>query len=120
MDNPPRQIQIDLPMEEIKAFCQRWKITEFALFGSVLRDDFRPDSDIDVLVTFAPDANLSADREKMREELEAIFGRKVDVIYRRVIEQDRNYIIRRSILKSAQVITPLVPPDEPDSDSSGA
>lgn len=97
-------IQIDLPMDEIKAFCQRWKITEFALFGSVLREDFSPDSDIDVLVTFAPDADLFADRERIRDELESILGRPVDVVYRRVIEQDRNYIIRRAILRSAQVI----------------
>jgi predicted nucleotidyltransferase len=42
---------MELPIAQIKEFCQRWQITEFALFGSVLRDDFRPDSDIDVLVT---------------------------------------------------------------------
>jgi uncharacterized protein len=45
---------IDLSMDAIKAFCQKWQIAEFALFGSVLRDDFRPDSDIDVLVSFLP------------------------------------------------------------------
>ena len=47
---------IAISRKKITDFCQRWKITEFAFFGSVLRDDFRPDSDIDVLVTFAPDA----------------------------------------------------------------
>jgi uncharacterized protein len=101
---PHLPIQIDLPMEQIIAFCQRWKITEFALFGSVLREDFGPDSDIDVLVSFAPDADLFADRGKMREELESVLGRAVDVVYRRVIEHDRNYIIRKAILRSAQVI----------------
>ncbi len=53
------QVQIPLPMDAIEAFCQKWQIIEFALFGSVLRDDFRPDSDIDVLVTYAPDADRS-------------------------------------------------------------
>jgi len=48
-----------VPIDRIAEFCRRWKITELALFGSVLRDDFRPDSDVDVLVTFAPDAPWS-------------------------------------------------------------
>jgi hypothetical protein len=91
-------------MEGIIAFCQRWNITELALFGSVLRDDFGSDSDIDVLVTFASDSDLLADREAMREELEKLFGRPVDVVYRWVIEIDPNYLLRKSILKSAQVI----------------
>lgn len=43
----------ELPMEEIRVFCQKWQIIEFALFGSALRDDFRPDSDLDVLVSFS-------------------------------------------------------------------
>src|SRR5689334_20008002 len=98
-------IQIDLPMEQIAAFCQRWKITEFALFGSVLRDDFRPDSDIDVLVTFAPDSGWSLfDRVDMLEELRAIFGRGVDLINRQTIEEDDNYFIRKAILNSARSI----------------
>ena len=50
------KLSIQLPEDKIAEFCQRWKISEFALFGSVLRNDFRPDSDIDVLITFAPDA----------------------------------------------------------------
>ncbi len=98
------RMQIDLPMGEIKAFCQRWNITELALFGSVLREDFGPDSDIDVLVTFASEADLLADREQMRYELQTICKRPVDLVYRRVIEIDPNYLLRKSILKSAQVI----------------
>jgi predicted nucleotidyltransferase len=99
------RVQIDLPMEAIIAFCQRWQITEFALFGSVLRDDFRPDSDIDVLVTFAPDSHWRfSDELKMEEEIEAIFGREVDLVDRRSIEQSRNYIRRKTILKSARTI----------------
>ena len=99
------QVQISLPMEAIEAFCHKWQIIEFALFGSVLRDDFRPDSDIDVLVIFAPDYQRSlSDAIAMHEEIEAIFGRKVDFINRETIERSRNYIRRREILSSARVI----------------
>lgn len=99
-----RLTSIHLPKQKIAAFCQKWGIAEFALFGSVLRDDFGPDSDIDVLITFQANANQIPDRESMRSELEALFGRPVDITYRRVIEDDPNYIIRRSILNSARVI----------------
>lgn len=72
---------IELPMEQIQAFCDRWQIIEFALFGSVLRDDFRPDSDIDVLVTFAPEAKRGlSETLQMRDELRAMFDRKIDLI----------------------------------------
>jgi uncharacterized protein len=99
------EIQIDLPLDQIAAFCQRLKITEFALFGSVLRDDFRPDSDIDVLVTFAPETTQSpSDLIAMQEEIEAIFGRKVDLIDRIGVEHSRNYIRRREILNSATTV----------------
>lgn len=91
--------------EKIAKFCQRWKITEVALFGSVLREDFRPDSDVDVLVTFAPDAEWSLfDMVDMQDELEKTFGRKVDLVSRRGIEASRNYIRRKAILSSAEVI----------------
>ncbi|MBI5668290.1 MAG: nucleotidyltransferase family protein [Chloroflexi bacterium] len=90
---------------QIKAFCQRWGISELALFGSVLRDDFSPDSDVDVLVTFKPGREPRfADLLKMEAELEMIFGRKVDLGEREVIEKDPNYVRRKAILKSAQVI----------------
>ncbi len=65
---------------QIAEFCQRWKVNEFALFGSILRDDFRPDSDIDVLVTFAPDATWSLfDWVDMKAELKALLGREIDI-----------------------------------------
>jgi predicted nucleotidyltransferase len=99
------QVQITLPTEAIEAFCRRWHITEMALFGSVLRDDFGPESDIDVLVTFKPEYQRSLDDiMAMQEEIEAIFGRKVDLISRRTIEQSRNYIRRKAILGSARTI----------------
>lgn len=96
---------IELPIERIKEFCDRWQIVEFALFGSVLRDDFRPDSDIDVLVTFAPDAKRGlSETLQMRDELQALFGRKVDFIVKAAIERSENWLRRKNILESAQVI----------------
>lgn len=91
--------------DEIAEFCRRWKISEFALFGSVLRDDFRADSDVDVLVTFAPDAQWSLlDRIQMEQELASLLGREVNLVSRRAIEQSENWIRRRGILTSAQVV----------------
>ena len=102
---PEPKLQIDLPMDAIRAYCERWKITEFAVFGSVLRDDFRPDSDIDVLVTFAPDARWSLfDIMDAKAELVALFGRDVDMVDRRAIERSRNYIRRKEILNTTRVI----------------
>jgi predicted nucleotidyltransferase len=96
---------IDLPMVQIKEFCDRWQISEFALFGSVLRDDFRPDSDIDVLITFAPNAKRGlSETIQMKEELQAIFGHKVDFIVKAAIERSENWLRRKNILESAQVI----------------
>jgi len=94
-----------LPKREIADFCHRWKITRFALFGSVLRDDFQPESDVDVLVDFAEDARWTLfDLVSMQEELEAIFGREVDLVSRRGIEHSRNPVRREAILSSAEVV----------------
>ena len=96
---------VEVPHEAVAEFCRRWKITEFALFGSVLRDDFRPDSDIDVLVSFAPEARWSLfDLVHMQDELAEIFGRKVDLVERKGVEQSENYIRRRRILGSAEPV----------------
>jgi len=95
--------RIPIDRAKIEDFCQRWKITELALFGSVLRDDFRPDSDVDVLVTFAPEADWSLfDHLDMQEELSTIFDRKVDLVSRRAIERSANWIRRKAILNSAE------------------
>jgi predicted nucleotidyltransferase len=86
-------------------FCQRWKVAELAVFGSALRDDFRPDSDIDLLVTFQPDADWSLlDQSTMEDELSSLLGRKVDLVSRRAIERSENWIRRRAILESAQLV----------------
>jgi uncharacterized protein len=98
-------LNIDIPKNQIAEFCQRWKIVEFALFGSVLREDFRPDSDVDVLVTFAPDASWTLfDHVDMQDELRNLFGRRVDLVSRRGIEHSRNVRRRRAILDSARPI----------------
>lgn len=98
---PPR-LKIDLDRERLADFCRRWRITEFALFGSVLREDFRPDSDLDVLVSFEPDAPWSLwDLSTMRHELEEIFGREVDLVEKKAL---RNPFRRHAILTSKQVI----------------
>ena len=94
----------ELPKDAIADLCRRWKITEIALFGSVLRDDFRSDSDIDVLVTFASDADWSLfDHVEMRDELRLILKRDVELVSRRGIERSRNPIRRKAILESAEV-----------------
>ncbi len=92
-------------MEEIKAFCQRWRITELSVFGSAVRDDFRPDSDIDLLVTLDPDAHWTLfDMARMRDELQDLLGRDVDLVSRRGVEASRNPIRREAILSSAEPI----------------
>jgi uncharacterized protein len=94
-----------LPEEVLSRFCQHWKIRELALFGSVLRDDFRPDSDIDVLVTFDTDADWSLlDHVRMQKDLEALLGREVDLVSRRGIERSANWIRRQAILNTAETI----------------
>jgi uncharacterized protein len=96
---------IAIPEAEIAAFCKRWQVSELALFGSVLRDDFRLDSDIYVLVTFKPVASYKlADLQTMEYELRTIFQRDVDLGERRAVEEDPNCIRRKAILNSAQVI----------------
>lgn len=99
------EVNITLDMENIRGFCQRWHITEFALFGSVLREDFRADSDIDVLVTFALDASVTLfSLSMMADELQQMFGRQVDLLSRRGVERSNNIIRREAILSSAEVV----------------
>lgn len=96
---------IEIPKKKIADFCRRWKITEFALFGSILRDDFRSNSDIDVLVTFAPEAAWKFyDRMEMKEELEAMFGHPVDLVEKRLVESSANYIRRKHILSHYETL----------------
>lgn len=103
-----------LPKERITDFCERWKITELALFGSILRDDFRPDSDVDVLVTFAPDAQWGLFKvAEMQQELEGILDRDVDFVSRRAIERSHNWLRRKEILGTAKTFYVKRQPDTP-------
>jgi len=96
---------LDLPMAQIKELCTRWQIVEFALFGSVLRDDFQPTSDIDVMITFAPDARKGLlTLVRVKHELEELLGREVDILTKNSIEQSRNTRRSHGILQSAQVL----------------
>ncbi|HAR41527.1 MAG: DNA polymerase subunit beta [Nitrospirae bacterium GWC2_57_13] len=96
------QTKIGIPMDKIIAFCQKWKIKEFSLFGSVLRDDFRPDSDVDVMVSFEERAGWDlSDWVDMIEELKVIFGRDVDLVEKGTI---RNPFRRHSIMKTKEVL----------------
>ena len=90
------------PRRELEAFCRRWRVRELSVFGSVLRGDFGPQSDIDVLVSFRPDARWSLmDWEEMCDELRVVFGREVDLVER---EGLRNPFRRHAILSSAEVL----------------
>jgi predicted nucleotidyltransferase len=99
----PESVRDLVPRASLARLCQRWRITELALFGSVLRPDFRLDSDIDLLVTFAPDAAWSGwDWVTIEAELAALFGRKVDLVERAAVERSENWIRRRHILTHAE------------------
>jgi hypothetical protein len=96
---------LEVPDAALEAFCRRWKVREVAVFGSALRHDFGPDSDVDLLASFEKDARWTLlDFVDMEDELAAIFGRKVDLVDREAVEQSRNPFRRRSILTSARVV----------------
>ena len=97
--------RLNITDEQLAAFCQKWKIVEFALFGSVLTDEFRPDSDVDVMVTFADDALWSLfDIVGMEDELSAVLKRKVEFAEKSAVEKSRNKYRRASILNSVRQI----------------
>jgi predicted nucleotidyltransferase len=94
--------KIPIDHDNIAAFCKKWNITELAFFGSVLREDFRPDSDVDVLVTFGPGGGITFDnRVEMLDELKIIFGREVDLVEKKSIS---NPFRRHSILTTKEVL----------------
>lgn len=89
----------------ITDFCQRWKVVEIAFFGSVLRADFGPQSDVDVMVTFDGAAHPTLfDFSRMQDELSNLFNRPVDLVTRAGVENSRNVYRRREILATAEVI----------------
>ena len=99
------QTAIPLPTDAIKHFCQKWHITEFALFGSILRDDFHDKSDIDILVDFSPTAKRGLlETLQMRDELQTLFDRKIDLIVKPALQRSDNWLRRQNILETAQTI----------------
>jgi predicted nucleotidyltransferase len=90
---------------KLAEFCSKWRIIDFSLFGSVLREDFGPESDIDVLVTFSSEASWSLfDLVTMEDELKVLFGRDVDLVLRKTIERSKNPYRREAILSTAQSV----------------
>jgi predicted nucleotidyltransferase len=97
--------RLGLPLLKIIAFCQHWHISEPALFGSILREDFRPNSDIDLLIQFAPQAPQGLlTQAKIKHELEACSNRKIDIAIKESVENSSNIFRRDEILNTAQVI----------------
>jgi len=93
---------VDIPHDRIIAFCQHWEVRELALFGSVLNERFSSDSDIDILISFSDQAQWSLyEMMDMREELEKILGRKVDLVEKEAL---KNPFRRQAILSERQVI----------------
>jgi len=98
-------MNLGVEMERIADFCRRWKINRLAIFGSAVRGELRPGSDIDLLVTFRSDADWTMfDHFTMEEELSRLLGREVDLISVRAVEENPNPITRREILDSARQI----------------
>ncbi len=99
--------RIAVAEDDIVAFCERWDIDEMAVFGSVLRDDFGPDSDVNLLVTFSPNAYQKYsyfDLFEMEREIGDMLARRASISTRYAIECDDNDLRRKEILESAEVI----------------
>lgn len=98
-------IAIDYDKQKLREFCRRWRVAEFWLFGSAVREDFKPESDVDVLVTLAPDAPWTLSNWlEMQRELESLFHRPIDLIERNAVERSGNRFRKRAILSSAVML----------------
>lgn len=103
--NAKLQSRLGITPQQLGEFCQRWQVSELSLFGSILRDDFCMNSDIDILVSYQPTAKRGLFRKmSMKEELELLLNREVDLVSKKAIEQSRNWIRRQNIINSAEVI----------------
>ncbi len=91
---------IFIPQDSIAEFCQKHQMRKLSLFGSILRDDFRPESDVDVLVEFEPDTHVGWEFVSLQEELSQILGRKVDLNTSGFLSRH----FRQKVLDTAQVI----------------
>jgi predicted nucleotidyltransferase len=105
MINRPPNLKLALPLPQMAAYCQRWRIARLEVFGSALRDDFGSDSDVDLLATYAPEAHWSLlDRVRMKLELEALLGRPVDLLNRRALEKSGHRRRAADILAQTQLL----------------
>ena len=96
---------VDIPVELLHDFCLRWKVSELAVFGSALREDFHQESDIDLLISFKPDARWGLfDMVSMESELRNIFNKEIDLVEKNAVLNSANYIRRKGILDDAQII----------------
>ncbi len=95
--------KLDVPMERIKTFCHKWGIAELSLFGSSLRNDFRPDSDVDVLISLMPGRVMTLESYmEMGDELSAMFGgRDIDLVQKRLVT---NPFRRHEILRTREIV----------------
>ena len=98
-------LNLGVPDEKIADFCRKWKIQQLSVFGSAALGKLRPDSDIDLLVSFVSTADWSMfDHYRMEDELTGIFAREVDLVSRQAVEENANWICRKEILDGAKVI----------------
>lgn len=95
---------MQLPLEAIHEFCERWKIQRLEVFGSMVHGDFGAESDLDFLYTLGEDARIGWDVVTMADELSEIVGRPVDLVSRHAVEQSENPFRKRGILGSAEVV----------------
>ncbi|HEY90058.1 MAG TPA: nucleotidyltransferase [Thermoflexia bacterium] len=99
------ELKRDISAELVASFCRQWQINELSLFESILREDFGAESDLDVLVTFDPGAQWSLlDHIRMEEELSNLLQRQVDLLTKRAVERSSNWMLRREILGTAEVV----------------
>ena len=100
----PRHLQFSIPLEAIAGICTRWSIVRLEVFGSALSPEFSSESDLDLLYTFDPHAHVGLKIVELADELEALIGRKVDLVSRQAVERSANPYRKNRILGSAQVI----------------
>ena len=96
---------VEIPDDQLKHFCQRWKVPELAIFGSALHENYPQDSDVDLLISFKPDIQWGLfDLVTMENELKIIFGKEIDLVEKNAVNNSQNYIRRKGILDGAQII----------------
>lgn len=103
--SPRLQSRLKINSKQLADFCERWQVSELAFFGSVLRNEFLPDSDIDVLVSYRPTAKRGLfEKMQMQQELSDLLNRNVDLVSRNAIEKSNNWLRRKNILDSAELV----------------